>query len=401
MAGGYSLLKRALWRLDLAVWLGWALLCTGTDSTKRTECIDRLREYEEFSRFLDSISSPMAAAAPISAGGAAPFSIFVTTNRGLFVLDQGAWRCLLPVTCFGIARHEDRIYLGASAGIYSFILAGQIVAGPNAPCLRNLRILLKYETRYHGERIHQIAYDATENQVVCANCHRNSILNVDASDGRIIDEQFVFVDGTGLPVYRDQNHINSVTPHGDAMLFTAHSAADFGGAIGFISGDRVRAYRYKSRGIHDVVIHDGALMFTDSFRDEEASIRPDVSGVVRYRGREYLAKGSDAIRCKMVLRGLAMRGKALVVGYSAWVPRAQRFNEENGGVLAFAEDGSCAMIEGPFSQVYDVLPIDGVRTDKTGGPYRCEELHAMFSRDVGPLLYDRSVVRSAKVPLLR
>jgi hypothetical protein len=28
--------------------------------------------------------------------------------------------CLLPFNCFGIARHEDRLFVGASAGIYSF-----------------------------------------------------------------------------------------------------------------------------------------------------------------------------------------------------------------------------------------------------------------------------------------
>jgi hypothetical protein len=266
-----------------------------------------------------------------------------------------------------------------------------------------VRILTRYETRYHNERIHQIAFDPRTREVICANSRRNSLLVLNPESGEIIDEKFLFVDGTGFPVYTDQNHINSVAPYGDVVLFTVHSAGENGGALGFVAADRVRAYRYNARGVHDVMIHEGGIMFTDSFRDAMAASQLDINGAVRFRGEYYQLDATDSISPKIVLRGLASCNSILTVGYSAFASRKTRRSADAGagGVIVIGPDGKSAAVDGPFSQVYDILPFNGARSDRAGMPCSEDELDKMFYRDVGPLLYDAPVARSARISELR
>ena len=366
---------------------------TIVDPQRRRELAQRLLEFHQYERFLAVLSSPPRAPA-ISTTDLAPFPLLATTNQGLFLLDRGAWRCLLPVVCFGVARHDDRLFLGASAGVHSFILAAKIVGTESIDALRDLRILARYETRYHNERIHQIAFDPAADVVHCANSRRNSLLAVDAAGGGVLDEKHLFPDGTGHTITADVNHVNSVTMNGDIVLFTAHSTGE-GGALGFVADDRIRAYGYPARGIHDVVIHDGGIMFTDSFRDGAAAEQPQAHGAIRYRGEEYLSQALAKVGGhKLVLRGLAMKAGALAVGVSAYAPRDERLTETGGGVAVFRDGVLRGLVEGPFAQTYDVLPVDGRRTDVAGPVHSTAELDAMFRRDVGPLVYEGPVRRS-------
>jgi len=387
-------------RLIIAGRLLRAVLRSRGDADLRGDLLARLLDYEEYARLKDAIAAPRASVT--TATGGASFPLLVTTNKGLFVLHDGIWRCLFPVVCFGIARHGDTLYLGASAGIHSFILKVRLFGAP-ADCLPTAsQILFRYETRYHNERVHQIAYDPLNNQVLCANSRRNSVLAIDAETGKVVDEKFLFIDGTGFPVFTDQNHVNSVTLHGDIVLFAVHNAGGNHGALGFVANERVRAYRYQARGVHDVVIHDGGIMFTDSFRDALADSAPDRNGEIRYRGDDYLTAATDAATArKVVLRGLALRGGTVAVGFSAFGRRDARLSAGAGGVIVIGRDGTSQTIEGPFAQVYDVLPFDGVRSDASDAVYTADELDRMFGRDVGLLLYDAPVARNVRMAELR
>jgi hypothetical protein len=131
-------------------------------------------------------------------------------------------------------------------------------------------------------------------------------------------------------------------------------------------------------------------MFTDSFRADRIDTDPTVSGVIRYRGNEFLADQTDGIPRKQMLRGLSVRGDVLAVGFSFFAPRERRLTEDGaGGLLLFRDNVLTVSAEGPFSQVYDVLPLDGIRTDRPGPDLDGDALHRLFDRDVGPLLYDR------------
>ncbi len=67
----------------------------------------------------------------------------------------------------------------------------------------------------------------------------------------------------------------------------------------------MRAYRYVSRGAHDMLLHDGSIMFTDSFRLALAATRPGVSGAIRFRGDHYRVTATETVGRKVMLRELA------------------------------------------------------------------------------------------------
>jgi hypothetical protein len=369
------------------------------DADRLRELWHRVQDYEQYDRFRSATAAPRKAFVG-RATQSAPFPLLVTSNAGLYVLEQDGWHCLLPVICFGIARHENILFVGASAGLHSFVLSAEIVGKESIDALRNVRVLARYETRYHNERIHQIAYDPGANLIHCANCRRNSVISVDPDGRGIVDEKFLFVDPSGSPFFTDQNHVNAVTVNGEALLFATRYAGG-GGGLGFVANDTVRVYRYSTVGVHDVVIHDGGIMFTDSFRGKGPSKNPDVSGAVRFRGEEYLSQAIEGGPRKLVLRGLAMRGTALTVGFSAWARREERMAGAGGGVILFRDGKLVGIVDGPFGQVFDVLPVDGVRTHAAGPALSAAELDIMFRRDVGPLLFEAPLLRNAGIPPLR
>jgi hypothetical protein len=378
------------------------------DPDRTKELWHRLQDYEHYDRFRSATAAPRKGLVA-RAAHSAPYPLLVTSNAGLFLLEQDGWHCLLPVICFGVARHRDALFLGASAGLHSFLLSARTVGNNGIDALADVKVLARYETRYHNERIHQIAYDPRTQLVHAANSRRNSLIAV-ALDGRgVVDEKFLFADPGGSPFFTDQNHVNAVTVNGDALLFASRYAAG-GGGLGFVANDIVRVYRYPAVGVHDVVIHDDAIMFTDSFRNDSVLAtgaesggekQPSQSGAVRYRGEEYLTQRIRTGSRRLVLRGLAMRGSMLAVGFSAWAPREERMAVAGGGIVLFREGRLAAMIDGPFGQVFDVLPADGARTDAPGRPRSAAELDALFQRDVGPLISERPLHRSAKIPPLR
>jgi hypothetical protein len=377
------------------------------DPDRMRELWHRLQDYEHYDRFRGAIAAPRKAFAGRATLDIA-FPLLVTSNSGLYLLEGDDWHCLLPVICFGVARHGDMLYVGASAGLHSFILSAEIVGREGIDGLRNVKVLARYETRYQNERIHQIAYDPRADLIHCANCRRNSLLAVDPGGRGIVDEKFLFVDPSGSPFFTDQNHVNAVTVNGEALLFATRYAGS-GSGLGFVANNTIRVYQYPAVGVHDVIIHDDGIMFTDSFRENTIFVvrgdgvpeSPNVSGAIRFRGEEYLTQALATGSRRLVLRGLAMGEGALVVGFSAWARREERMAVAGGGVILFRDGKPVGLVDGPFGQVFDVLPISGDRTDAAGPARTFEELDAMFRRDVGPLLFEAPLPQGVKMPALR
>jgi glycosyltransferase involved in cell wall biosynthesis len=149
----------------------------------------------------------------------------------------------------------------------------------------------------------------------------------------------------------------------------------------------------------DDVLLPGALAV---WREGSVAENPNVSGAIRFRGEEYLSQTVDPGVRKLVLRGLAIQGNLLAVGISAYSPtREGRMKMDGGGVIAFRDEKLVGIIDGPFSQAHDVLPVNGARTDAAGPARSVAELDCMFRRDVGPLLFEGPLLRSDKIlPLL-
>jgi hypothetical protein len=400
--------KKSLWRslsllgvrAGIAGRLAGGLARAAVDPDRGRELWHRLQDYERFDGFRSGTAKPhKALAAP--ATGDVPFPILVTTNSGLYLLEPGGWHRLLDVVCFGIARHENTLFVGASAGLHSFVMAAEIVGQTTIDALADVRVLARYETRYHNERIHQITYDPGRNLVWGANCRRNSLIAVDLSGRGVVDEKFLMVDPSGSPFITDQNHVNAVAVNGDTLLFGARYAGT-GGGLGFVSDNVVRVYQYPAVGIHDVVIHDDGIMFTDSFCERSPGPNPRVIGAVRYRGKEYFSDTYDSGSRNIMLRGVAVQKGTLAAGFSAFALRREdREDVDGGGVILFRDGKPHLTIEGPFGQVHDVLPFDGVRTDAPGPVRSTAELDALFRRDVGPLISETPLVLNPKIGPLR
>jgi hypothetical protein len=369
------------------------------DADRRKELWHRLQDYERYDSFRAATESPRKElAARVTED--VPFPLLATSNSGLYLLEPGGWHRLMPIICFGLARHENTLFLGAAAGLHSFVVSADIVGRDTIEALQNVKVLARYETRYHNERIHQIAYDPKTGLIWGANCRRNSLIAVDRGGRGIVDEKFLFVDPSGSPFITDQNHINAVAVNGSSLLFGVRYAGT-GGGLGFVCDNVIRAYQYPAVGVHDVVIHDGGIMFTDSFCERSAGPKPKVVGAVRFRGAEHLTQALDTGSRDVVLRGLSMRGSALAVGFSAHARREERLDVAGGGVYLFRDGKPVSTIEGPFGQVHDLLPVSGERTDAPGPELSAVELDAMFRRDVGPLLFEAPLVLDAKIGPLR
>lgn len=383
--------------------LAAALVRGAVDPRRRLQLGKRLQEYHQEEAFFADLESRRPQASPAVGAEALGLDcgLLVSTSAGLFLLADGHWMRLLATAGYGVALDGDgTVFAVASPGNESYIVRARLQGSGAGTTLTDLHPLCRFETRYHGERLHQIVWSPELNAVVCANTRRNSVLTVDPAGGAFIDEIFVLTDRFGYPIRSDHNHVNGVATHHGAMLFSLHTLGD-GGGLGFVAGGRVRVYAHPARGLHDVLLHDGGLMFTDSFRNARMASDPAISGAVVRHGAPYLSAAVDALPRQFVLRGLAGRNGAIYVGCSTYAKRDHRFDEAGGAVMVLRDGRVDVVVEGPFSQVYDVLPVDGIRMDRPLGPLDESALHEMFLRDVGACVYDQPLASDALVPALR
>ena len=69
---------------------------------------------------------------------------------------------------------------------------------------------------------------------------------------------------------------------------------------------------------------------------------------------------------------------------------------EGGGVIVFRDERLAAIIDGPLSQTFDLLPIDCVRTDAAGPERSVAELDVMFRHDVGPPIFEGPLISECR-----
>ena len=100
----------------------------------------------------------------------------------------------------------------------------------------------------------------------------------------------------------------------------------------------------------------------------------DLSGAILFRGEEYLTQAVATGSRRLVLRGLAMREDAVAVGFSAWARREERMTVAGGGVILFRDGKLVGLVDGPFGQVFDILPVNGARTDAARPCHPCASL---------------------------
>ena len=89
---------------------------------------------------------------------------------------------------------------------------------------------------YHNEKIHQIRVDSKF--LYLANTCENAITILGKTANKYSKRIniYPFVDKTDYPISKDHNHINSLEPLEDGIVFTAHNGGNIGSIIGIIVG---------------------------------------------------------------------------------------------------------------------------------------------------------------------
>jgi hypothetical protein len=305
----------------------------------------------------------------------------VSSERGIFELQGQSIRQLLPFETFGLSIDNGNLFVALSIGPYSHVIAAKIVkSGPGQLELNSFRLLRTIEAKYPNERIHQI--HARQGRLAIANTRFNSITVLESSTGNLIVDIFPFVDSTGFPIRIDQNHINSVYLTGDALLFTAHSAGKIGSFLGYISGGRVVAFPFPHRGVHDIVPTREGLIFSDTFGGAGKDFKG--GGNVIFGGRRLLPGNKEH---GFMIRGIAGTGNEMIVGHSNHGGREDRFKSE-GSLLVFEDLSLKSVNPVPFSQVYDIVRLDGAKMDKECTFANTADLHMNFESALGPAAYE-------------
>jgi hypothetical protein len=282
-------------------------------------------------------------------------SYYISTNDALYCLKNGLGQQVSAQGGYGIAIDGDQIIRSVDVKNASRIVSLSTHDRMNLDHVEE--VIYEMPFRSSNGRIHQLSCDR-EGHFYAALAERNSILRFNKSENGWKFKEFTpFSDRFGAPILFDHNHINSVLPHDDFLLFVAYKAGP-GSMIGVIRDDRVLGFRYPNQGMHDIFITKTGFLCFDTFGDgDDPGGRPitengPISSAVFEQPPGY------------ILRGAAQFGCEIVYGHSHKGERSKRFCG-NGGILHFRH-GCFSYYPVPSAQVYQIVRSDGVFFDHSG-----------------------------------
>jgi hypothetical protein len=323
--------------------------------------------------------------------GAAVFtgSYFISTDRGVFVLERGELFQLTQQETYGMAVRQGRFYLAISSDDYSCICSSSL---PER--LREGTVLeLKEHHRvpiHKGGRVHQIAF--YRNHLALAETASNCITFMDVTTGQLAGRWYPFRDQFGRAIKGDHNHINSVSECGDCLLFCAYKAGE-AAMIGVIEGGRVMGYRAPNLGAHDVHITGDTLYYSDTFGATFAGGDSECG----YLMANGMAVDEEffSIPPGFAIRGVCQQGEEMLLGHSHKGSRAKRFSG-NGSLFRLVNGRVVHAMKAPFAQVYDIIGTDGRHFDEPARPQTWEEVNGLLESVLGPPVYEDEVIVEAE-----
>lgn len=313
----------------------------------------------------------------------------VASDQGCYLVGAEGMDRLFSVNACGIGVHDDRMAL-ACLGPYRSV----ILEGPRAPFREDgrpldLREIYRFELTSTNQRIHQLAM--TGDAVWAANTGKNCLTRIDRETGET-EHLFPFVDRFGNPIEGDNNHINSVTVCGDALLFVAYRAGDTS-LVGLTDGETVVGFPYENVGAHDIHLRGEDVYFSDTF-GAYGTERPDAGGWLVKNG-EPVDPGSFEAGDGYIVRGIAGEPGRTVVGHSHKGDRQNRF--DGPGALLVLEDGALVdEFETPFSQVYDIVRSDGRTFEEDAALHGFDAIYERFSDVLGSPTYKAEIARESE-----
>lgn len=276
---------------------------------------------------------------------------FISSDRGVFALRKNRITKVFNLWTFGIAVAGSDIYLACySGGGFSFILKGRLEAFLRENVPYHFREIYRIPIVSTNHRIHQICI--SDGFLWVANSGRNTLLQIDLHSGGIESEIAPFVDSFGKPILYDNNHINSISVYDDTILFIAYKAGGHS-MIGVYRDGLVKGYSYKNIGVHDIHIADRDVFFSDTFGRN-----------VQNEGGAVLVNGKpldESYFCRppgFIVRGLAGKGRQLVIGHSHKGERKQRF-KGNASLLLAQNQNVTHHVSMPFAQFNDIIHVTG------------------------------------------
>jgi hypothetical protein len=336
-------------------------------------------------RFVKSINSKST----ISRLAGSEFGVFsgdylISGDKGIYAIRKGTFLRLFNTRTFGIAIRGNELFAACSNDHYSSICKASLPADIAADERLRFSEIFRTPTSKSG-RIHQIAF--YNDQLAVAHTDGNAILFLCPDSGELLSECRPFRDHFGDPIPGDHNHLNSVSQCGECLLFCAYKAGDRA-LLGVLHGDRVKAYPIRNVGAHDIHLEGRNLWHSDTF-GLSVDKGGDGCGYPMKNNRRVDGESFSAPPGK-VMRGVAGTGEELLVGHSHKGPRAKRY-DGNGSIIRLVGEKVVGETTVPFSQVYDILRLDGRHFDEPPAFVTWDDVNDHFTSILGPCVYEQTL----------
>jgi hypothetical protein len=306
-------------------------------------------------------------------------SYYICSNDGLYWVENGWGRQISTQGGYGMAI--DGCFAVRSVDIKgaSRIVSLKLGEGPNSNYSEG-EIIYEIPFKSSNGRIHQVTSDGKGN-FYAAMAERNSILKFSKIGNEWRFAEFTpFSDRFGVPIVFDHNHINSVLPHRDFLLFVAYKAGT-GSMIGTIRANYVLGFHYPNQGMHDIFLTKSGFLCFDTFGNSKSN-----GGLPITENGPMRAPVFDQSP-GYILRGAAQFEGETLYGHSHKGERSKRF-EGNGGLLHFY-NGQFTYYPVPSAQVYQIIRKDGFFFDH--GEVAFESLICQLTRVFGEPTYEAVV----------
>lgn len=275
---------------------------------------------------------------------------FVSCEKGVYHITGKGIQRVFDLWTMGIAVKDTDVYLASTNRKRTYIIKGRLDSFFNEKRPYKFQELYSERIFTSSHRIHQIC--VAEDSLWVANTPRNTLLQIDRHSGKKICEIAPFRDRFGAPVLYDNNHINSVFPCGDCLLFVAYRAGNKS-LIGVYGNHKIVGYGYENVGVHDIFITRDDIIFSDTFGPG----KPDSGGYLIVNGKPFHPEFFEPSP-GFIVRGVSGNGSEMLIGHSHKGIRSERF--KGTGSLLISKNGKVTdRYQLPFAQVYDIIHVSG------------------------------------------
>ncbi len=277
---------------------------------------------------------------------------FVSTDKGVFFIKNNTIEKKLNISTFGITLSKKNFFVSTSVNNNTLILKCDLKNFLEDKYKKWTTIFSKNISSDAG-RIHQIDY--YNDNLWIANTGQNTLTKI-SENGEWKANIAPFFCEDGHPINIDHNHINSINAFEDFLIFTAFKGFKKS-IIGLVGKGKIYYFYYENIGIHDCVIENNKLIFSDTFRfwNHKGHGSLIING---NRFNDIFLKKNHA-HC---IRGYSSFKDEFICGSSNFGEREKRYNGK-ASLIVGNKNRFNDTIKIKASQIYDIIRKDGFRND--------------------------------------